>query len=383
MSTCSAFGAYSTIGTGIKNGLFDSIGRSAGRKVVDKYFPSGPAPYRTTYTGIEAIDNPLIIIIAFFTYIIDGPRTWDVVLVYWYLMAHFCAGWTLLSLEGLRKANKGRVVSWTGTMGFILQNISYAITVPIYLLTHLLTSPIASIKVNTEIISVDTSDSAILPISTTLSFVIPSIMMSLRAPVFVSASTHYTWQAVWQIFPITQAVYHVILKSLLPGPSSSSKSIRAHLGGVYRYILFLSFVPQVLLLTVAVIPAGIVPEVLRPVFEQVDLVSAFVPYWPWNSPITKELAGAAAGVDSTSVVTADGKAELVKLFLQWDVYCGGVAILVWAVFNYSAVKSENSVLLPKVVFWTLLGGPVGAAAMLLLERDDAGLRGRAARKKTK
>lgn len=112
LAACSAFGAYSTIGTGIKNGLFDSIGRSAGRKVVDRYFPGGPAPYKTTYTGIEAIDDPLVIIIAFFTYIIDGPKTWDVVLVYWYLMAQFCAGWTLLSLEGLRKANKGHVVSW-------------------------------------------------------------------------------------------------------------------------------------------------------------------------------------------------------------------------------------------------------------------------------
>lgn len=270
-------------------------------------------------------------------------------------------------------------------MGFILQNISYTITVPIYLLTHLLTSPINTTNVDVEMVSVDTSDSAILPISTTLSFVIPAIMMSLRAPAFVSASNHYTWQAMWQIFPITQGVYHVVLRSILPGPRSSSKSIRAHLVGVYRYILFLCFVPQVLLLTVAVIPADIAPEVLRPVFEQVDLVSAFVPYWPWNSPVTRELAGVAAGVASTTttVVTADGKAELVRLFLQWDVYCGGVAILAWAVLNYSVVRPKNSVLLPKVVFWTLLGGPVGAAAMLLLERDQAGLEGIRAMKKTK
>ena len=114
LATCAAFGAYGTFGAGFKNGLFDSIARSVGHEVEvkDKYFPGGPAPYKTTYTGIEAIDGQLVTLIAFFTYIIDGPKTWDAVLVYWYLMSQFCAGWTLLSLEGLRKGNKGHVVSW-------------------------------------------------------------------------------------------------------------------------------------------------------------------------------------------------------------------------------------------------------------------------------
>lgn len=107
-----AFGVYGTFVAGFSNGLFDSISKSAGHEVKDRYFPGGPAPYKTTYTGIEAVDNQLVTLIVFFTYIIDGPKTWDVVLVYWYTMAQFCAGWTLLSLEGLREGNRGHAVSW-------------------------------------------------------------------------------------------------------------------------------------------------------------------------------------------------------------------------------------------------------------------------------
>ncbi|KUI68481.1 hypothetical protein VM1G_04663 [Cytospora mali] len=385
LAACAVLGAYGTFVAGIKNGLFDSITKSAGQKVHDKYFPGGPAPYKTTYTGFDVIDGHLIILIAFFTYIIDGPKTWDVVLVYWYLMSQFCAGWTLLSLEGLRKGNKGRVVSWTGVMGFILQTFTFTITVPVYLIMHLITSPMSTAEVSSQAILVDTSDSAILPLSTTLSFVIPSVMMYLSAPAKVSASTHYTWQAIWQVFPVMQSIYHWILRSILPGPSSrSSSSTRAHIVGVYRYILFLCFVPQILLLTVAVTPATVVPDVLKPMFQDVDLVSAFIPYWPWNSPTANELAGAAAGLASATVVTADGKADLVKLFLQWDVYCGGAAILTWAVFIYGVARPEKSVIgsiVPKAVFWMVLGGPVGAAAMLLLERDAAAIGDAAERKK--
>ncbi|ROV88132.1 hypothetical protein VMCG_10420 [Cytospora schulzeri] len=385
LAACAAFGAYGTMGAGLRNGLFDSMTKSVGRDVEDKYFAGGPAPYKTAYTGVEAIDDHLITLVAFFIYIIDGPKTWGVVLVYWYLMAQLCAGWMLLSMEGLRQGNRGRVVSWTGTMGFILQNITYTITVPIYLIAHLLTSPISTAEVSLQNISVDTSDSATLPLSTTLSFVIPSVMMYLPAPANVSTSMHYTWQAIWQIFPVMQSIYHRILKAILPGPGPGSNS-STHLVGVYRYILFMSIVPQIILLTVAMTPPFLVPGVLKPIFEDVDLASAFVPYWPWNSPTADELADTGAALAEATVVTAEGKAELVKLFLQWDVYCGGIAILAWAAFVYSVARPDMRFLgaggiMPKAAVWTVLGGPVGAAAMLLLERDWAVVGGFGGRKK--
>lgn len=112
LAACAAFGAYGAMGTGLRNGLFESITKSAGRDVQDRYFPTGPAPYKMTYTGIEAVDDLLVTLVGFFTYIIDGPRTWDIVLVYWYLMSQLCAGWMLLSMEGMRLGNAGRLASW-------------------------------------------------------------------------------------------------------------------------------------------------------------------------------------------------------------------------------------------------------------------------------
>lgn len=271
----------------------------------------------------------------------------------------------------------------TGTTGFIMQNITYTITVPIYLIVHLLTSPVSTASVTINHISVDAGDSSNLPLSTMLSFIIPSIMMYLPVPEQLSAPMHYTWHAIWQIFPVAQSIYHRVLKAILSGPSQGSNSI-TQLVGIYRYILFLSIVPQVLLLTIAVTPADLMPEVLRPVFEDVNMTSAFVPYWPWNCPTVDELAGAAAGLAETTVVSPVGKAELVKQFLQWDIYCGGLAIFSWAVFVYSVARRETGIfvgVLRKAVVWLVLGGPVGAAAMLLLERDFAVVGGFAGKKR--
>lgn len=112
LASCAFLGGYGTLGAGFQNGFFESISKAAGQGAAAAYFPGGPEPYRTRYTGIAAIDNQLVTLIAFFIFIIDGPQTWDITLSYWYLMLHFCAGMCLLALEGLRKGNRGRLVSW-------------------------------------------------------------------------------------------------------------------------------------------------------------------------------------------------------------------------------------------------------------------------------
>lgn len=112
---CSAFGAYATLGTASRNGLFAALTKAAGPDVraKSKHFPGGPAPYKTTYTGIAAIDDHLLLLISFFTIILDTTtKTQDVSWVSRYLLTQFLAGWVLLSVEGLRRGNKGRIVSW-------------------------------------------------------------------------------------------------------------------------------------------------------------------------------------------------------------------------------------------------------------------------------
>lgn len=114
LAGCSAFGAYATLSTASKNGLLAAISKAVGSQVKPKsrHFPGGPAPYKLSYTGIARIDDSLLTLISFFTLILDGPKTLDLVWVSRYLMTQFLAGWVLISLEGLRQGNKGRIVSW-------------------------------------------------------------------------------------------------------------------------------------------------------------------------------------------------------------------------------------------------------------------------------
>ena len=109
---CAAFGGYGTFGAGFQNGMFDTITKASEGGAAKMVFPGGPTPYRTSYTGIAAVDDHLVTLVAFFTFIIDAPQTYDITLSYVYLMAHFWAGMCLLLLEGTRNGNRGKVVSW-------------------------------------------------------------------------------------------------------------------------------------------------------------------------------------------------------------------------------------------------------------------------------
>lgn len=190
-------------------------------------------------------------------------------------------------------------------------------------------------------------------------------MMILPSPSITSPAAHYTWDVVWQAFPLWHVLCQWTLKRVLPSPSSNTAKSkpRRYLDSAsyaYSYIILIAVFSQTALLAVAFAPASLVPDAWQPLFSQVGFQSAFVPYFPWASPTADATA---------AVITADGKAELVKLFLQWDIYCGGTAILVWALYSYQGVA------LADVAFWTVLGGPVAAAAIILWDRDAAVVEG--------
>lgn len=259
----------------------------------------------------------------------------------------------------------------TGTLGFIFQNITYTVSVPIYLIIHLLTSPVSNDNPAAAALAIDAQDLFVFPLSVTGAFVVPTVLMCLPAPAMLSAASHYTWQAIWQIFPVTQSATHKLYKRIT-APLSFKHNFHEQLDDIYRATALLSFVPQTALLVVAATPAALVPDVViryvpglsKELFQSIDLANAFVPYLPWNSPVYTSL--------SSKVVSAKGLPELVKLFLQWDVYLGGTSLLVWSVFVYSVARPDKRFLsstLPKIAVYTVLGGPVGAATMLLWERD--------------
>ncbi|KAK0636990.1 hypothetical protein B0T17DRAFT_484014 [Bombardia bombarda] len=373
---CAAIGGYGTMATGFKNGLFESLEKTTGDPLSrhDLYVPGGPQPFKSSYTGIAAVDGLLAILVAFWGAIIDGDRTWNMDASYWYLMAQFCASWCLLSLEGLRKGSKGKAVSWTGTMGLIFQTITYILTVPTYLIIHLFTSPVA--KRGGEPVAlaaaaaVDPADTVLLPVCTTLAFIVPAVMMSLPSPEFLPASSHYIMIAFWNAFPLWQSLLMWAFKLISPS-EKGAKSLTTVPSSVYKFVLTICIVSHLGVLAIAVVPHTIVSDnspyalALSAILKQVDFSSAFIPASLWNPPT----------VDPNSVdrIPADWLAPLAIHFFQWDIYSTHVAVVIWAGYLYSVATSVSSGGLGKmtgrVVFWFLVGGPVAVAACLLWERD--------------
>lgn len=255
------------------------------------------------------------------------------------------------------------VYNRTGTVGTTIQRASYALCLPIYLILHLISSPVIHPSPGFETrLTVSGADLELIPFISTFFFWVPYVLMNLPSPSVLPPAAHYGWIAFWQPFPMWQSIWHWLLTQPLRSRSSANP-LKAHLASAkwaYSYILGLAVISHLALLGVALVPESAVPEAWAPVFAEVDLVSAFVPHPPWKSPI----AGSSASVSELS--------ELTRHFLHWDIYPASVSIFAWALCLYG-VGSGRSVLriLPKVFVWGLLGGPISAAVCLLWNRDDA------------
>jgi len=259
-------------------------------------------------------------------------------------------------------------------MGIVVQNATYTVTVPLYLILHLFTSPVARPAADPQaVLAVDAWDLTLLPVSHVLAFVVPGVMMSLPSPAAVSAPAHYAWDAVWQPFPATQNAVRGLLRRLAGalGGGHARKSHLAVAGRAYGYVVALCVLSQLALAAVALTPAAAVPDAWRGLVADVTLEKAFVPYWPWATPT----------VEATVLGKGEGLAELARLFFQWDIYCGGTALLAWALYLHKVARPTRSLggLLPKILVWGVLGGPTAAAAIVLWERDEV-MAGRKARK---
>lgn len=111
IGSCALIGGYGAFGMGAKNGLFDGLHKSILREEAP-YVPGHKFPIQHSFTGIPVIDGHLSTLTAIFICLIDGDKTWDITLSWWYLAINFLAGWCLLVLEGMRRGNVGKAVSW-------------------------------------------------------------------------------------------------------------------------------------------------------------------------------------------------------------------------------------------------------------------------------
>lgn len=255
-------------------------------------------------------------------------------------------------------------------MGLIFQNVTYTLAVPIYLVIHLFSSPVARPEPGRDAITVDIVDLNLIPLCTSLAFVLPAILMALPSPSILSPSTHYCWHAVWQAFPLWQSILQRVLRNMIPdahtSPNSPAKT-RLAARRFYTGIIGISTIAHIAILAIASTPGHVIPslwpDVVRDAFVETSFLSVFAPAPPWSPPI----------VDATVVpISPDAMPPLVLWFLQWDLYSGTTAMLLWAVYLCRAAEPESSLgdVAGKALLWTAVCGPVGAVAVMLRGRDE-------------
>jgi hypothetical protein len=107
-------------------------------------------------------------------------------------------------------------------VGLIFQHVTYTLTIPLYLIMHLFTSPITrpDLKPSASLITANPRDVAFLPIALLLTYVIPTFLVGLQAPEQVSVSTRYNIIAWWQFFPLWQSVVQFLYSTLSSAPKT-------------------------------------------------------------------------------------------------------------------------------------------------------------------
>jgi hypothetical protein len=263
-----------------------------------------------------------------------------------------------------------------GTYGFFVQNISFAISTPLYLFIHLVTSPISKPFTSAHASSalfVSTYDLAIIPISVTLGYIIPSLLTIFPAYSPIASPTHQYLVAFWQAFPFWTVLVQWTLKlfcTLILGHDTATKTEKSpqtaasttylnYAGKVYTFVLVFCMATHLPAVLLSLLPPDIIPKSMPALayLARTSFSSAFIPQLPLGQPI-KDLA------------------EGAHVFLLWDMYIGSTAGLLWAIVLYQNTSmgkqtvASNMPLVVKVMIWTVLGGPVAAWTILMWERDE-------------
>ncbi|KAI9646146.1 hypothetical protein NHQ30_005586 [Ciborinia camelliae] len=395
----SLVGIFGTFIIGGSNGTFEHITNLVAQETPPAVFPDAKYLLMKDYTGIKAVDKQLTVLVTFFAPVCDRKNV-----ALWlnsiYGLGQFGGAWTLLVMESLRSGNKGRAVSFIGTVGVIFQNISYAVTVPLYLFIHLLTSPVAKPFPGTyanSVLLISPIDLKILPLSIILAYIVPSILMGLDVPSIVSGYTHQKLIALWQPFPIWTILIQWTLRSLFQfiGSKTASKGSKQPLAPqgasylnnakhVYRFLLAFCILTHLPILLISLIPASAISDILPKLapYASLNFFDIYIPYFPF--PLSHRVSNLASGSHT---------------FLQWDLATGSTALLLWAILLYRNATTEKAIvdpntslpsyqiremlagegnkasalrrkLLVKIGVWTLLAGPIGAVIVLLWERDE-------------
>lgn len=231
---------------------------------------------------------------------------------------------------------------------------------PIYCAVHLWTSPTAALadkkKSTTESMIFNPTAVRFLPVSVTVGYTVPSILMALPSPIFISHDLHQVFIALWQLFAVWIGLCQLILPRII-SPSNQSSNSREVLKGAYTFAMTLTLVINVA--TIALV--------------------GFSSSFPWGSqePFFQKMLSVFVPIPLTEAVTPDTLGKGCLALLQYDVYFACAATLLWALSLYGVVNKKgfsfSSVL--KLLCASVVLGPGGTSLLVMWQRDEHLLEG--------
>lgn len=244
-------------------------------------------------------------------------------------------------------------------VGLCMQSLSAAVTLPIYGILHLITTPTfkkGSKQLFGSFLPKDNVTSTI-PIAVGLGFFVPTLAMGYPS----ENHTQQLWIVLFQIFPVLVEITHRVSAAIMPASNISTKegqknAIRS-LRTVYSVAMATSTITHVSILTLSA------TSQLRS--------SLFTP-----------AAQIALSPSTLFIPRVTGQQQLepsdgVFSFMQWDLLTASSATLLWAIIlnaqdTFNGSPNVISVLqkLIKIVGRVAIYGPSGAAVALIRERDE-------------
>ncbi|PPQ94304.1 hypothetical protein CVT25_004961 [Psilocybe cyanescens] len=326
--------------------------------------PPGPAdsliPLRQVYTKVWPLDMQVNRMTPFFWPLVSGILP-ELSLFGVYMAGQLVASETLIIVEGERRGNNGRVISYSTVWGLTWQNLPWGLVQPVYSFVHLLTAS-SSTPTITSVTGYTNAISSI-PLAITTGYILPSVLMCIPSPQYISHQTHQALVFTWQLFPLWIGLAHAffIKVSSTNAKNDPIKSLR----NTYIFALLiaclshLSIAGAVLALLYAPAPVqSYLQDILPPSFLPSNPALVFTPFPPHIPPFSKEqVSELSVGVLS---------------LLQYDTIFAGFSSLLWASHLLHSCRRHHNVQSPTLgaVLLTLLFGPCGAALATMWKRDE-------------
>ena len=253
----------------------------------------------------------------------------------------------------------------TGTFGIFFQAVTVTIIAPIYLTLQLLE---CSSNSDLEALIVDPWDLELLPISSVLAYIVPTVGLCLPLLNLISREVKLLAIALWQPFPlyhtIIQGISQILCRKEYLNVNKISNTKLRHCRQALRRS---NRVIAVLLVVVHLAVMGII--LISTTVNLVPHVSAqhILALNSLEDPPTKAML--------RPPVSLKDSREIVVSFLRWDVYCTCTAMLIWSAYQRHQMPRPTGTLMlgAKAAFYILVGGPIFPALIFIWERDEVAL----------